>query len=71
MSTTLWRHARLAAMTAGTAWGWVDDAALLVDGDTLRWVGPDGALPAALTAAAASRASRRKWPDPRRAAGSA
>ena len=52
MSTTLWRHARLAAMTAGTAWGWVDDAALLVDGDTLRWVGPDGALPAALTAAA-------------------
>jgi len=45
---TLWRHARLATMTPGTPWGWVDDGALLVDGDRLRWVGRDADLPASL-----------------------
>ena len=46
--TTLWRHARLASFQPGTPWGWLDDAALLVAGDTLRWVGADADLPAAL-----------------------
>ena len=45
---TLWRDARLATMSPGTPWGWIDRGALLVDGDTLRWVGPADALPAAL-----------------------
>jgi imidazolonepropionase len=48
---TLWRHARLATMTPGTPWGWVDDGALLVEGDRLRWVGRDADLPATLTPA--------------------
>jgi imidazolonepropionase len=45
---TLWRHARLATMTPGTPWGWLDDGALLVEGDRLRWVGRDADLPATL-----------------------
>ncbi|WP_201493837.1 imidazolonepropionase [Rubrivivax sp. A210] len=45
MITTLWRHARLATLQPGTPWGWEEDGALLVQGDTLRWVGPDAALP--------------------------
>ena len=45
---TLWRHARLATMTSGSPWGWVEDGALLVEGDSLRWVGPDAALPQGL-----------------------
>jgi imidazolonepropionase len=44
----LWRHARLATMATGAPWGWVDDGALLVEGSTLRWVGEDAQLPAAL-----------------------
>ncbi|MDO9075160.1 MAG: imidazolonepropionase [Rubrivivax sp.] len=46
--TTLWRHARLASFHGIVPWGWLDDAALLVEGDTLRWVGADADLPAAL-----------------------
>jgi imidazolonepropionase len=42
---TLWRHARLATMAGPVPWGWVEDGALLVEGDTLRWVGPDAELP--------------------------
>jgi imidazolonepropionase len=41
----LWRHARLATMAGAVPWGWIDDGALLVDGHTLRWVGPLTALP--------------------------
>ena len=46
----LWRHARVASFQPGTAWGWMEDAALWVEGDRLRWVGPDAALPADLQA---------------------
>jgi imidazolonepropionase len=42
---TLWRHARLATMCPGTPWGLIEDGALLVEGDTLRWVGPDADIP--------------------------
>jgi len=48
MSLTLWRHARLATMAGNQPWGWIEDGALLVDDDTLRWVGRDADLPAAL-----------------------
>jgi imidazolonepropionase len=52
MTLTLWRHARLATMAPGVPWGWIDDGALLVDGDRLRWVGRDDELPRGLPAAA-------------------
>jgi imidazolonepropionase len=42
---TLWRRARLATMNPGTPWGLIEDGALMVEGDTLRWVGPEGELP--------------------------
>jgi imidazolonepropionase len=45
---TLWRDARLATMRPGAPWGLVERGAMLVDGDTLRWVGPLHGLPAAL-----------------------
>ena len=48
MTLALWRHARLATMTSDRPWGWVDDGALLVDGDMLQWVGADADLPAGL-----------------------
>ena len=46
---TLWRHARLATFTnlqPAAPWGWIEDGALLVDGDTLEWVVPDAQIPA-------------------------
>ena len=49
---TLWRHARLATLQTGTPWGWVEDGALLVEGDRLRWVGAERDLPAGLKPAA-------------------
>ncbi len=45
---TLWRHARLASFQPGTPWGWLEDGALLMQGDILRWVGADAALAADL-----------------------
>ncbi|MFO1217368.1 MAG: imidazolonepropionase [Burkholderiaceae bacterium] len=42
---TLWRHARLATLAGPVPWGWIDDGALLVDGQTLQWVGPLAELP--------------------------
>ena len=48
----LWRHARLASFQPGSPWGWLPDAALWVEGDRLRWVGPDADLPGGLPAMA-------------------
>jgi len=41
----LYRHARLATMTADRPWGWIDDGALLVRGDRLHWVGDEKSIP--------------------------
>ncbi|MGE5115840.1 MAG: imidazolonepropionase [Betaproteobacteria bacterium] len=48
MSLVLWRHGRLATLAddAGS-WGWIEHGALLLDGATLRWVGPESGLAAA------------------------
>ena len=48
MSLQLWTHCRVATMVPGAAqaYGLIDDAALVVDGDTLAWVGPIAELPA-------------------------
>jgi len=48
MPTTLWRNARLATLQPGRPWGLIDQGALLVDGECLAWVGPEGELPADL-----------------------
>ena len=49
---TLWRHAHLATLAPDAGWGTVADGAMLVEGDTLRWVGADCDLPAGLAVAA-------------------
>jgi imidazolonepropionase len=48
MALQLFRHGRLATLAGTKPWGWIDDGALLVDGDTLRWVGADADLPTGL-----------------------
>ncbi len=48
---------------AAAPWGWIERGALLADGERLRWVGPEGDLPAAL--------ARRRRTRPRRRAGDA
>lgn len=52
MSVQVWTHCRAATMVpdAEQAYGLVEDAALVVEGDTLAWVGPRAALPAELLA---------------------
>lgn len=48
---SLWRHARLVTLDGARGWGLVEDGALLVAGDRLRWVGRDADLPAGLAVA--------------------
>ncbi len=45
---TLWRNARLATLAPTTGWGWIEQGALLTEGDSLRWVGAENDLPAGL-----------------------
>ena len=45
---TLWRHARLATLDGPEPWGWIEDGALLTEGDRIAWVGAEADLPAAL-----------------------
>jgi imidazolonepropionase len=46
VTTTLWRGARLATFADPRGWGLVDRGALLVEDDTIAWVGADDDLPA-------------------------
>ena len=50
MSLQLWTHARIATMAADAteAYGFIDEAALVVDGEHLLWVGEADKLPADL-----------------------
>ena len=50
MSLQLWTHARIATMAtdATEAYGFIDEAALVVDGEHLLWVGEAAKLPADL-----------------------
>ena len=51
MTTELWTNCRAATMQPGAAaYGLIDDAALVVDSETLSWVGPRADLPAELLA---------------------
>ncbi|WP_309682668.1 imidazolonepropionase [Polaromonas sp.] len=52
MTLQLWTHCRAATLQPGAAqaYGLIDDAALVSDGETLAWVGPRADLPAALRA---------------------
>ena len=47
MTRTLWRHARLATFAGTTPWGWVDEGALVTEGERIAWVGPLAELPRA------------------------
>ena len=49
---TLWRDARIATMTPGTAWGLIERGAMLVGDGRLQWIGPESALPATLASQA-------------------
>jgi len=44
----LWTNATLATLAGERDWGLVNDGALLVEGEQLRWVGPAAELPAGL-----------------------
>jgi len=48
MTLTLWHNARIATMAPDRPWGWVDDGALLTQGESVRWVGPRVELPSGL-----------------------
>jgi imidazolonepropionase len=45
MTTTLWRHARIATMHGPQPWGWIERGALLADGERIVWVGAERDLP--------------------------
>ena len=46
--TVMWRHAQLATMAGSSPWGWVDDAALVTQGERIVWLGRDDQLPKGL-----------------------
>ena len=50
--STLWRNGHLVTLAERDGWGRIERGALVIDGETLRWVGPEAALPAGLEVAA-------------------
>jgi imidazolonepropionase len=42
---TLWRNANLATLDTSSSWGWIEQGALLTQGETLLWVGAEAELP--------------------------
>lgn len=44
---TLWRNANLATLAGNSAWGWIDQGAMLTQGEHLLWVGAEYELPIA------------------------
>ena len=48
MRRVLWKNARLATLAGREPWGWVEQGALLTEGLTIAWVGPQAELPAGL-----------------------
>lgn len=47
-SRHLWRGASIACMTPDRPWGWLEDGALLTEGEQIAWVGAEADLPAGL-----------------------
>ena len=45
MTTTLWRHARIATMHGPHPWGWIERGALLTEGERIAWIGSEGEVP--------------------------
>ncbi len=43
--TVLWRHAQVASMAGDSAWGWVDNGALVTQGERIVWLGRDDQVP--------------------------
>ena len=56
MSLSLWTHCDIATMQAGAAqpYGLVSDAALVIQNEKIRWLGPRGDLPRDLQALCSS-----------------
>jgi imidazolonepropionase len=42
---TLWRNANLATLAGTSSWGWIEQGAMLTQGETLVWVGTEADLP--------------------------
>jgi imidazolonepropionase len=42
---TLWRNANLATLSGSSSWGWIEQGAMLTQGETLVWVGAEADLP--------------------------
>ena len=42
---TLWRNANLATLSGSSSWGWIDQGAMLTQGENLLWVGAEADLP--------------------------
>jgi imidazolonepropionase len=49
MTRTLWRHARMATFSGSAPWGWIDDGALVTEGEHIAWVGTLAELPREFT----------------------
>jgi imidazolonepropionase len=51
MTSTLFSNARIATFDGDEPWGWIEQGAIVTQGDTVRWIGDMRDLPAEFTAA--------------------